>query len=211
VAFINYSSREVNCKLVYCGPGRSGKTTNIVQIYRTIRPEFRGRLVSLYTEMERTLYFDFLPVDIGRVRGFSVRFHLYSVPGQIFHNATRRLVFRGLDGVVFVADSQRSRMDANQESLRDMRENLDHYGVGWAGLPYVLQLNKRDLDDIEDVEVMTGALRLGGEPVYQAVASENAGVRETLKDVARQLIFKLEGLLREDADEPQQAGIRRSP
>jgi signal recognition particle receptor subunit beta len=190
--FINYANQEVNCKLVYCGPGLSGKTTNILQIYRSIKPEFRGRLVSLFTEAERTVFFDFLPVDLGLVHGFRVRFHLYSVPGQIFHAATRKIVFRGVDAVIFVADSLRSRMDANREALRDLREHLDYYGVDLGKIPYVLQLNKRDLDDVHDVEFLTRELRLGGEPVYQAIAVNGEGVRETIKNVARQLLLRLE-------------------
>ena len=190
--FINYANQEVNCKLVYCGPGMCGKTTNIQQIYRSIKPDFRGRLVSLYTEAERTVFFDFLPVDLGLVCGFRVRFHLYSVPGQVFHAATRRLVFRGVDAVVFVADSQRSRMDANYEALRDLQENLGHYGVEVTRLPYALQLNKRDLHEIHSVDFLTRELRLVGEPVYQAIAAEGEGVRETLKSVARQLLKRLE-------------------
>jgi mutual gliding-motility protein MglA len=190
--FINYANQEVNCKLVYCGPGLSGKTTNILQIYRSIKPEFRGRLVSLFTEAERTVFFDFLPVDLGLVHGFRVRFHLYSVPGQIFHAATRKIVFRSVDAVIFVADSLRSRMDANREALRDLREHLDYYGVDLGKIPYVLQLNKRDLDDVHDVEFLTRELRLGGEPVYQAIAVNGEGVRETIKNVARQLLLRLE-------------------
>ena len=190
--FINYANQEVTCKLVYCGPGLSGKTTNILQIYRSIKPEFRGRLVSLFTEAERTVFFDFLPVDLGLVHGFRVRFHLYSVPGQIFHAATRKIVFRGVDAVIFVADSLRSRMDANREALRDLREHLDYYGVDLGKIPYVLQLNKRDLDDVHDVEFLTRELRLGGEPVYQAIAVNGEGVRETIKNVARQLLLRLE-------------------
>ena len=160
--FINYANQEVNCKLVYCGPGMCGKTTNIQQIYRSIKPDFRGRLVSLYTEAERTVFFDFLPVDLGLVCGFRVRFHLYSVPGQVFHAAVRRLVFRGVDAAVFVADSQRSRMDANYEALRDLQENLGHYGVEVTRLPYALQLNKRDLHDIHNVDFLTRERRRAG-------------------------------------------------
>jgi len=197
LAFINYSNGEVNCKLVYCGPGLSGKTTNILQVYRSVRPESRGRLVSLYTEMERTLYFDFLPIDLGLVARFRIRLHLYSVPGQVFYAATRRLVFRGVDGIVFVADSQIERMDANYEALRDLRMNAAHYGLDIETLPYALQLNKRDLENIHDVQFLTDELRSAGEPVYQAIAAENEGVRETLKDVARQLLLKLQGELTE--------------
>ncbi|GAB4245224.1 MAG: GTPase domain-containing protein [Acidobacteriota bacterium] len=192
MAFINEARREISCKLVYCGPGLSGKTTNIVQLYRSARPDHRGRLISLYSELERTLYFDFLPIDVGRIRGMNVRFHLYSVPGQVFHAPTRRLVLRGADGIVFVADSQRSRRDANLEALRDLREHLDYYGVDIAKLPYALQLNKRDLPDICDLDEMIAELRLCGEPVFQAIAAENLGVRETWREVAKQVLLQLE-------------------
>lgn len=201
VSFINYGNREVNCKLVYCGPGMSGKTTNILQIYGSVRPEQRGRLISLYSEMERTLYFDFLPLELGQVRGFTVRLHLYSVPGQVFHAPTRRLVLRGADGIVFVADSGHSRLDANDEALRDLQENLDFYRIDPDRFPYVLQLNKRDREDAVDVEFLACRLRLGGEPVYQAIAAENEGVKETLKDVARQMLLKIESEL--DHPEPK--------
>ena len=195
MAFINYASQEVNCKIVYCGPGMSGKTTNILQIYRSLRPEFRGKLVSLRTEKERTLYFDFLPVELGQIRGFRVRLHVYSVPGQVFHAATRKLVFRGVDGLVFVADSRIDRLDANLESLRDLEENLAAYQLDVRDLPFVLQLNKRDLAEVNDVDSLTELLRVGSEPVYQAIALENEGVRDTLKDVTRQIMFRLERAL----------------
>ncbi len=195
MSFINYANREVNCKLVYCGPGLSGKTTNILQIYRSVKPEQRGRLVSLYAEMERTLYFDFLPLSLGRMRDFRIRLHLYSVPGQVFHAPTRRLVLRGADGIVFVADSTVDRLDANDEAIRDLKENLEFYGIDPTAFPYVLQLNKRDREDVYDVDFLANRLRLAGEPVYQAIAAENAGVRETLKDVARQMLLKLEAEL----------------
>ncbi len=195
MSFINYANREVNCKLVYCGPGMSGKTTNILQIYRSVKPEQRGRLVSLYAEMERTLYFDFLPLSLGRMRDFRIRLHLYSVPGQVFHAPTRRLVLRGADGIVFVADSTVDRLDANDEAIRDLKENLEFYGIDPTAFPYVLQLNKRDREDVYDVDFLASRLRLAGEPVYQAIAAENAGVRETLKDVARQMLLKLEAEL----------------
>ncbi len=203
MAFINYASQEVNCKIVYCGPGMSGKTTNIIQIYRSLRPEVRGRLVSLHSEAERTLFFDFLPVELGRVRGFNVRLHLYSVPGQVFHAATRKLVFRGVDGIVFVADSRMDRVDANLEAQRDLHENLGIYQPNLHELPYVLQLNKRDLSETLDVDSLTNLLRMNGEPVYQAIAMENQGVQETLKEITRQIMFRLERAL-----EPAEGRIR---
>ncbi len=192
MSFINYANRELNCKLVYCGPGLSGKTTNILQIYRSVKPEQRGRLISLYAEMERTLYFDFLPLTLGRIRDFRVRLHLYSVPGQVFHAPTRRLVLRGADGIVFVADSTIDRLDANDEAIRDLKENLEYYRIDPKDFPYVLQLNKRDRQDVYGVDFLVNRLRLADEPVYQAIAAENAGVRETLKDVTRQMLLKLE-------------------
>jgi signal recognition particle receptor subunit beta len=191
VSYINYSRREVNYKIVYCGPGLSGKTTNILQVFRSARPDARGRLVSLYAEMERTLYFDFLPINLGEIRGFHVRLHLYSVPGQVCYSATRQLVFRGADGAIFVADSAKDRMDANLEAVADLQANLDYYGIDIERLPYALQLNKRDLEDAYDVDYMIDRLRLSGEPVYRAIASENQGVQETLKDVAGQVLHTL--------------------
>lgn len=190
--YINYARREINYKVVYCGPGLSGKTTNITQIYRSVKPRARGRLVSLYTEMERTLYFDFLPLNLGEVRGFQVRVHLYSVPGQVCYAAPRQLVFRGADGLVFVADSSRIRMDANFEALRDLKENLRYYSLDVRSFPYALQLNKRDLNDIHDPDYLVRELRLAEEPIFEAVASQNNGVRETLKDVIRQILVNLE-------------------
>ncbi|UCF37238.1 MAG: gliding-motility protein MglA [Acidobacteriota bacterium] len=190
MSFVNYARREVNYKLVYCGPGLSGKTTNIVQLYRSARPDHRGRLVSLYTQLERTLYFDFLPIDLGRISGFNVRVHMYSVPGQVCYAATRRQVFRGADGIVFVADSNRNRMDANLEAIRDLKENFRFYGVQSRDLPYVLQLNKRDLPDIHEVSYLTEHLRIGSEPVFQAIAGRNQGVQETLKEIVRRILRK---------------------
>lgn len=197
MSFINYPGREVNYKIVYCGPGLSGKTTNVLQIARSTRPELRGRLVSLYTSLDRTLYFDFLPVELGIVRGFKVRFHIYSVPGQVFYAASRRLVLRGADGVIFVADSTIDRHDANIEAIRDFKENMAFYDLDIEDFPYVLQLNKRDMDNIVDAKTMTDSLRIVGEPVYQAVASKNEGVQEPLKDVVRQILHKYQSELEE--------------
>lgn len=190
--YINYARREINYKIVYCGPGLSGKTTNITQIYRSVKPRARGRLVSLYTEMERTLYFDFLPLNLGEVRGFRVRVHLYSVPGQVCYAAPRQLVFRGADGMVFVADSDPTRMDANLEALRDLKDNLRYYNLDVRSFPYALQLNKRDLVDLLEADYLIRELRLADEPVFEAVASQNSGVRETLKEVIRQILANLE-------------------
>ncbi len=191
VSFINYANREINCKIVYCGPGLSGKTTNITQIYRAANPSFRGKLVTLNTEMDRTLFFDFLPLELGKIAGFNVRFHLYTVPGQVFYEASRRLILKGADGVVFVADSRKDRMDANYEAMRDLEENLKLYNLHFNELPYALQLNKRDLDEVHDVPFLAKELRVGNEPVYEAIATANKGVPETLRDVAKQVLRRL--------------------
>lgn len=191
MSFINYANREINCKIVYCGPGLSGKTTNITQIYRSANPNLRGRLLTLNTEMDRTLFFDFLPLELGTVAGFRIRFHLYTVPGQVFYEASRRLILKGTDGVVFVADSQRTRMDANYEALRDLQETVVQYGIEFEQLPYALQLNKRDLDEVHDTDFLIRELRVREESVFEAVATENRGVRETLTDVARQVLQRL--------------------
>jgi len=191
VSFINYANREINCKIVYCGPGLSGKTTNITQIYRAANPSFRGKLVTLNTEMDRTLFFDFLPLELGKIAGFNVRFHLYTVPGQVFYEASRRLILKGADGVVFVADSRKDRMDANYEAMRDLEENLKLYNLSFNELPYALQLNKRDLDDVHEAIYLTKELRVGNEPVYEAIATANKGVPETLRDVAKQVLRRL--------------------
>jgi signal recognition particle receptor subunit beta len=198
LSFINYSSREVSCKVVYCGPGLSGKTTNIVQLFRSTRPELRGRLITLDTWLERTLYFDFLPLEIGRISGFKVRFHLYTVPGQVFYAASRRLIFRGADGIVFVADSNPERMDANYEAQRDLRKNLLHYGFDIRFFPYVLQLNKRDLANCHETGFLSRELRLASERVFEAVAIRNQGVQETVKEVIRQVLGNLRKELGDD-------------
>ena len=145
MTFINYAAREINCKIVYYGPGLCGKTTNLQYIYDRTNPAAKGKLISLATETDRTLFFDFLPLDLGTVRGFKTRFHLYTVPGQVFYDASRKLILKGVDGVVFVADSQEARMDANVESLQNLDKNLKEHGFDLATIPYVLQLNKRDL------------------------------------------------------------------
>jgi len=142
---LNYSTREINFKIVYYGPGLSGKTTNIKTIYNKIKKDNKGKLVSLATETERTLFFDFFPLDLGTVKGYKVKFHLYTVPGQIYYSSSRKLIMKGVDGVVFVADSQRERFEANFESITDMLQNLKDYNIDFQTLPYVLQLNKRDL------------------------------------------------------------------
>jgi signal recognition particle receptor subunit beta len=164
VSFINYSSREINCKIVYYGPGLCGKTTNLQYIYRKTTPEQKGKLISLATESERTLFFDFLPLALGDIKGFRVRFHLYTVPGQVFYAASRKLILKGVDGVVFVADSQIERMEANMESLDDLRINLAEQGYELEKLPFTIQHNKRDLPNVAPLEEMNTILNPNGIP-----------------------------------------------
>src|SRR5882672_1159639 len=152
MTFINYASREINCKIVYYGPGLCGKTTNLQHIFESTAPQSRGKLISLATETDRTLFFDFMPLELGTVRGFKTRFHLYTVPGQVFYDASRKLILKGVDGVVFVADSQIARMEANQESVENLRTNLAEQGYSLDKVPYVMQFNKRDMPDIATVE-----------------------------------------------------------
>jgi hypothetical protein len=191
VTFINYASREINCKIVYYGPGLGGKTTNLQYIYDTSAAQQKGKLISLATETERTLFFDFLPLELGTVRGFKARFHLYTVPGQVFYDASRKLILKGVDGVVFVADSQRERMDANLESLWNLEENLKSHGYDFSKIPYALQLNKRDLPDVLSVEELKRELIRKDEPIIEAVAPQGVGVFETLKAVAKQVLTDL--------------------
>jgi signal recognition particle receptor subunit beta len=191
MTFINYASREINCKIVYYGPGLCGKTTNLQYIYDKTNPMARGKLISLATETDRTLFFDFLPLELGTVRGFKTRFHLYTVPGQVFYDASRKLILKGVDGVIFVADSQYERMDANLESVENLQINLKSQGYDLNNMPYVLQLNKRDLPNISAVEEMRQLLSKKTEPVFEAVASKGIGVFETLKGVAKLVLSEL--------------------
>jgi mutual gliding-motility protein MglA len=191
MTFINYASREINCKIVYYGPGLCGKTTNLQHIFESTAPQSRGKLISLATETDRTLFFDFMPLELGTVRGFKTRFHLYTVPGQVFYDASRKLILKGVDGVVFVADSQEERMDANVESLYNLEENLQTQGYDLMKLPYVLQLNKRDLPNIIPADELAAELRRKEEPVVEAVASTGEGVFDTLKAVAKQVLTEL--------------------
>ena len=192
MTFINYASREINCKIVYYGPGLCGKTTNIQWIYEQANPDKKGKLVSLATETDRTLFFDFLPLDMGMVKGFKVRFHLYTVPGQVFYDASRKLILRGCDGIIFVADSQKARMEANIESIANLATNLKENGFDVRTIPYVLQLNKRDMPSAVPAAEMERLLRFRGEPMIEAVASQGTGVIETLKAAARQILMELQ-------------------
>jgi mutual gliding-motility protein MglA len=191
MTFINYAAREINCKIVYYGPGLGGKTTNIEFIYDKTNPTAKGKLISLATETDRTLFFDFLPLDLGTVKGFKVRFHLYTVPGQVFYDASRKLILRGVDAIILVADSQVERMDANEESVYNLKMNLKEQGYDLAALPYVLQLNKRDLPNIAPAEEMIRLLRQKEEPVFEAVASKGVGVFDTLKTCAKLTLQEL--------------------
>ena len=191
MTFINYASREINCKIVYYGPGLCGKTTNLQYIYDSTAKNAKGKLISLATETDRTLFFDFMPLELGTVRGFKTRFHLYTVPGQVYYDASRKLILKGVDGVVFVADSQEERMDANIEALYNLEENLQSQGFDLKNVPYVLQLNKRDLPNVIPVEELTAELQRKGEPVYDAVATDGDGVFDTLKAVAKQVLTEL--------------------
>ena len=191
MTFINYASREINCKIVYYGPGLGGKTTNLQYIYDSTAAQAKGKLISLATETDRTLFFDFLPLDLGTVRGFKTRFHLYTVPGQVFYDASRKLILKGVDGVVFVADSQRERMDANVEAIFNLELNLKQHGYDLMKIPYVLQLNKRDLPNVVSAHELKSELSRKDEPVFEGVANRGIGVFDTLKAVAKQVLMEL--------------------
>ncbi len=191
MSFINFAAREINCKIVYYGAGLGGKTTNLQHIFEKTSDKQKSKMISLATETDRTLFFDFLPLDLGTVRGFKTRFHLYTVPGQVFYDASRKLILRGVDGVVFVADSQEERMDANLEALDNLEENLKEHNYDLNKIPYVLQLNKRDLPNVMGVDALKKELVKRGEPVFEAVAFQGPGVFETLKEVARQVLVEL--------------------
>jgi signal recognition particle receptor subunit beta len=191
MSFINYSSREINCKIVYYGPGLCGKTTNLQYIYARTNPEAKGKMISLATETERTLFFDFLPLSLGEIRGFKTRFHLYTVPGQVFYDASRKLILKGVDGVVFVVDSQIQRMEANIESLDNLRYNLQEQGYDLDKLPYVIQYNKRDLPNVAPVEQLRELLNPTRVPEFDAVATTGLGVFATLKAVAKLVLTEL--------------------
>ncbi|HEX7050315.1 MAG TPA: GTPase domain-containing protein [Longimicrobiales bacterium] len=191
MSMINYASREINCKIVYYGPGLCGKTTNLEYVYNKVNPETRGKLISLATETERTLFFDFLPVDLGSIRGFRTRFHLYTVPGQVYYNASRRLILKGVDGVVFVADSKSDRMDANIASMQNLYENLAEYGYDPRELPTVIQYNKRDLPEAVGVDELRAQLNPSELPDFEAVATQGTGVFDTLKAVSKLVLKSL--------------------
>jgi mutual gliding-motility protein MglA len=191
MVFFNYSTMQMAAKVVYYGPGLCGKTTNLQWIYDKTNPQAKGKLISLATETDRTLFFDFLPLDLGSVRGFKTRFHLYTVPGQVFYDASRKLILKGVDGVVFVADSQEARMEANMESLQNLEKNLKEQGYDLKSVPYVMQFNKRDLPSAVAPEEMYRQLNFKGEPTYEAIATNGTGVFDTLKAVAKLVLTEL--------------------
>lgn len=191
MALVNYAKREINAKIVYYGPGLCGKTTNIKYIHEKLRPDTRGKLLSLATETDRTLFFDFLPVDLGEIKGYQTRFHLYTVPGQVFYNSTRKMVLKGADGIVFVADSQREMLQANRESLANLRENLAEQGKNIDDIPMVIQYNKRDLPSAMTVEELDHALNPRRLPTFSACAHDGTGVLSTLSSIAKMILFKM--------------------
>ena len=191
MSMINYASREINCKLVYYGPGLCGKTTNLQYIYERTNPEHKGKMISLATETERTLFFDFLPLSLGEIRGFKTRFHLYTVPGQVFYDASRKLILKGVDGVIFVADSQIERMEANEESIENLRTNLAEQGYALEKLPFVIQYNKRDLPNVAATDELRQLLNRATVPDFEAVARTGVGVFDTLKAVAKLVLTEL--------------------
>jgi signal recognition particle receptor subunit beta len=192
MSFINHLSREVNCKIVFYGPGLCGKTTNLQFIYERTNPASKGKMISLATETERTLFFDFLPIAVGEVRGFKVRFHLYTVPGQVFYDASRKLILRGADGVVFVADSQTERMEANAESMDNLRANLIENQLSLEKIPFIIQYNKRDLPNAAPIESLRAALAVPSAREIEACARTGNGVFETLKALSRDVLGALQ-------------------
>jgi len=205
MALLNYAKRELNAKVVYYGPGLCGKTTNIHYIHTKLNPDSRGKLLSLATQTDRTLFFDFLPVELGDIKGFKTRFHLYTVPGQVFYNATRKMVLKGVDGIVFVADSQRDMLDANLESFQNLKENLEEYNLSLDTIPYVIQYNKRDLPGVMSPEELDHALNLDKVPTFPASALDGKGVLPTLTTVCKMVLRKLrttQGLANEEQSAP---------
>jgi signal recognition particle receptor subunit beta len=204
MSLVNYASREINCKIVYYGPGLGGKTTNLEYVYEKVAPSSKGKLISLATETERTLFFDFLPVDLGTIRGFRTRFHLYTVPGQVYYNASRKLILKGVDGVVFVADSQIDRTEANLEAMQNLYDNMTQHGYDLTKLPFVIQYNKRDLPNAAPIAALDAALNPGyylvkeidgvwveRVPTFEAVAVRGDGVFDTLKAVSKLVLKSL--------------------
>ncbi len=193
MSFINYAAKEINCKVIYYGPGLSGKTTNVQYIYEQTQGDNKGKLVSLSTENERTLFFDFLPLSIGDVDGYKTRFHLYTIPGQTFYEVSRQFILKGVDGVVFVADSQSDRADANIESFESLERALDKQGYDILKMPLVFQYNKRDTGSKLSVTELEASLNPMQRPYFEAVASKGEGVMETLQEISQWIIRDLKG------------------
>ncbi len=191
MSLINYASREINCKIVYYGTGLGGKTTNLEYVYSKVNPDAKGKMISLATETERTLFFDFLPIDLGEVKGFKTRFHLYTVPGQVYYNASRKLILKGVDGVIFVADSQAERMEANIEAMHNLYENLESYGYDLTNIPFAMQYNKRDLPNAMAMDELRAQLNPMGVPDFEGVAIQGEGVFETLGAVSKMVVKAL--------------------
>jgi mutual gliding-motility protein MglA len=202
MSLVNYSTREITCKIVYYGPGRSGKTSNLQYVHAFVPEERKGPMVSLATETDRTLFFDFLPLDLGTISGFRTRMQLYTVPGQVYYNATRKLVLRGADGVVFVADSQREQFDENIESLRNLHENLLEENIDLRTFPMVIQYNKRDLPGVLPISDLDDALNFRGVPSYPAAAVSGDGVFDTLKAVSQLVLQNLSRRFGQEIDQP---------
>ena len=196
MSFVNHFAKEINCKIVYYGPGLSGKTSNIQYVYHKTSGEDKGNMVALDTDNERTLFFDFLPLNLGTIRGFKTRFHLYTVPGQSFYEASRKLILRGVDGVIFVADSQIDKMQENLDSLEDLERNLLAQGYDLKRIPLVLQWNKRDLPNIASIQDLDEKLNKYDRLSYEAVAVSGKGVFETLKAISKQVLLNIRGNLK---------------
>jgi mutual gliding-motility protein MglA len=193
MSFVNYHTKEINCKIVYYGPGLGGKTTNVQHIYQKTSGQVKGKMISLNTENERTLFFDFLPLDLGEIRGYKTRLHLYTVPGQVFYESSRKLILRGIDGLIFVADCQVERMEANIESFLSLEKNMEEHGYDLDKLPYVFQWNKRDLPNISSLQELGQRLNKKGVPEFEAIATSGVGVFETLKMISKMVLLKIKG------------------
>lgn len=195
MSLVNYATREITCKIVYYGPGRSGKTTNLQYVHNRVPWDRKGEMISLATDTDRTLFFDFLPLELGQISGFTTRFQLYTVPGQVYYNATRKLVLQGADGVVFVADSQETRLDSNLESFRNLHENLLEHGIDIRDIPIVMQYNKRDLPNILTIDQLEEELNFRELPSHPASGLLGEGVFDTLRSVSEGVLKRLAGKL----------------
>lgn len=205
---IDHANKEISCKIVYYGPGLCGKTTNLEAIHRDVPGQSKTSLVSLATEKDRTLFFDFLPVTLGQIKGFKIKFQLYTVPGQVYYNATRKLVLQGVDGIVFVADSQRSKYQENIDMMENLRENLTEYRINLDDVPLILQYNKRDLPDLVPIEELERVLNPRRVPAFEAVAVNGVGVKETLKAIATETLTRVGRRSQEGARQPKASDTR---